>query len=101
LILSKKKIEDGAVSFNDKLETLIPKMLNNESFWQNLETEKTHVKELYSNRKNIIHLKTNAEDDLTVYFNVIEMLDLVIFNSINATTKFMNSAKKDFVEFEK
>jgi len=102
VIFSKKKIESGAVSFNEKLDTLIPKMFKNESFWEDLKTEKSSIKNLYRNRKNIIHLKTNAEDDLTAYFSVIdEMLDLDIFNCINATTKFMNRAKKDFVEFEK
>ncbi|MDF1674804.1 MAG: hypothetical protein P1U44_03725 [Vicingaceae bacterium] len=102
VVFPKKKIESGAVSFSEKLDTLIPKMLNNESFWVDLESEKNSIKELYRNRKNIIHLKTNAEDDLTAYFNVIdEMLDLDVFSCINATTKFMNSVKKDFIEFEK
>jgi hypothetical protein len=101
VVFSKKKIESGAVSFNEKLDTLIPKMLNAESFWTNLESEKFSIKDLYRNRKNIIHLKTNADDDLTAYFNVIdEMLDLDINDCINATANFMNSVEKDFIEFE-
>jgi hypothetical protein len=102
VVFSKKKIESGNVSFNEKLDTLIPKMLNKESFWDKLESEKVSIKNLYHNRKNIIHLKTNAEDDLTAYFNAIdEMLDLDIYNCIMTTTTFMNNAEKDFIEFEK
>ena len=102
VIFSKKKIESGNVSFNEKIDILIPQMLNDDSFWLKLDSEKIFIKELYQNRKNIIHLKTNAEDDLTAYFDVIDdMLALDIFKCINATTKFMNSVKKDFIEFEK
>jgi len=102
VVFSKKKIESGTVSFNEKLETLIPNMLGNESFWNKLEPEKISIKTLYKNRKNIIHLKTNAVDDLTAYFDVIdEMLDLNILDCIMATTIFMNNVEKDFIEFEK
>jgi hypothetical protein len=90
VVSSKKKIESGNVS------------LNNNSFWDKLEPEKDRIKTLYRNRKNIIHLKTNAEDDLTAYFNAIdEMLDLNIHDCIMATTSFMNNVETDFVEFEK
>lgn len=99
---SKKQIESSAVSFNEKLVKVIPQMLNNESFWGDLENEKRSILDLYSNRKNLIHLKTNAEDDLSIYFNVIdEMLDLDIAKCIESITKFMNEVETDFIEFEK
>lgn len=99
---SKKQIESSAVSFNEKLVKVIPQMLNNESFWGDLENEKRSILDLYSNRKNLIHLKTNAEDDLSTYFNVIdEMLDLDIAKCIESITKFMNEVETDFIEFEK
>jgi hypothetical protein len=72
-------------------------MLNNECFWTNLEPEKGNIIDLYRNRKNMIHLKTSADDDLMAYFNVIdEMLDLYIFSCIDATTNFINSAEKKY-----
>ncbi|SFI55745.1 hypothetical protein [Olleya namhaensis] len=102
VVFSKKKIESGNVPFNEKIDSLIPQMLNKESFWNNLESEKITIKKLYTSRKNIIHLKTNAEDDLTAYFDAIDkMLDLNIHDCIMATTNFMNNVEKDFIEFEK
>ena len=98
---SKKKIESGSVSFREKLERVIPKMKNNPTFWKNLTNEKENILSLYNNRKNIIHLKTNAEDDLKAYFDAIDkMLDLNIQESINSTITFMNNVKTEFIKFE-
>ena len=102
VVFSKKKIESGNVSFNEKLDTLIPKMLKRESFWDDLQSEKISIKNLYSNRKNIIHLKTNAEDDLTAYFDTIdEMLELDIRDCILSSISFMNKVQDKFIEYQK
>lgn len=63
VVFSKKKIESGKVSFNEKLDSFIPKMLTKEFFWDILELEKASINNLYRNRKNNTHLKINAEDD--------------------------------------
>jgi hypothetical protein len=98
---SKKKIESGSVSFREKLEKIIPEMKNNQTFWEELTKEKENILNLYNNRKNIIHLKTNAEDDLKVYFDAIDkMLDLNIEESINSTITFMNNVTTEFIKYE-
>jgi hypothetical protein len=98
---SKKKIERGAVSFREKLERIIPKTLDNETFWDELNYHKENILNLYNNRKNIIHLKTNANDDLETYFDTIDkMLDLEIDSSIKSTIEFMNNVKNDFIQYE-
>lgn len=99
--LNKKKIESSEVTFKDKLTDLIAQLLVNSDFWNNNLHEKESILELYENRKNIIHLKTNSQDDFERYFSVIDkMLDLDILTSINASIKFMNLASENFVEFE-
>ncbi|MBL7837148.1 MAG: hypothetical protein JNM67_06505 [Bacteroidetes bacterium] len=98
---NKADIESTKVWFSDKLIKVIPQCLGKDKFWDNLTKEKDIILALYENRKNIIHLKTNAEDDLTRYFDVIDkMLDFDILSSINATISFMNSASDKFIEFE-
>ncbi len=99
--LNKKKIESSAVTFKNKLTELIPQLLCKNDFWVKNSQEKESIIELYENRKNIIHLKTNSQEDFERYFSVIDkMLDLDISKSINATIKFMNLVTNNFVEFE-
>ena len=98
---SKKKIESGSVSFREKLEKIIPEIKNEQSFWDELTEEKENILSLYNNRKNIIHLKTNAEDDLKVYFDAIDkMLDLSIEDAINSIVTFMNNVSTDFIKYD-
>ncbi len=97
----KTAIESTKVSFRDKLLDVIPQWLNTKTFWDNLSSEKESILGLYENRKNIIHLKTNAEDDFARYFDVIDkMLDFDILTAINSTITLMNSCSDKFVEFE-
>jgi hypothetical protein len=99
--LTKTEIEGPKVFFKDKLEKVIPQYLGNESFWENHIEVKSEILKLYKIRKNLIHLKTNAEDDFTAYFTVIdEMLELKIDNSIMNVTNFMNIVKPNFIEVE-
>lgn len=97
----KKDIESPKITFREKLTEVIPQWLKDPNFWINNSDVKDKILKLYENRKNIIHLKTNSEDDFRRYFSVIDkMLDLDIFASVNATIKFMNLVSKDFVEIK-
>lgn len=99
---NKEEIESAKISFREKLTEIIPQWLGENSFWNTYQSDKEIIFELYENRKNIIHLKTNAQDDFERYFSVIDkMLDLDIFASINSTIKFMNLVTKNFIEFDK
>lgn len=97
---SKIEIESPKIIFKDKLEKVVPQFLNDENFWENKQEIKTVIFKLYNVRKNLIHLKTNAEDDFKVYFDVIdEMLDLDIGICIDSIINFMNIIEPNFVEF--
>lgn len=94
-------IESTKVPFRDKLLNIIPQWQNNEFFWANFTKEKEAILSLYDIRRNIIHLKTNAEDDFERYFEAIDkMLDLDILYAINATIFFMNLVSYKFIQFE-
>lgn len=100
-LFSKEDIESTKISFSEKMINVIPQWLNQPNFWD----EKNDIKEtlllLYKNRKNIIHLKTNTQNDFERYFDSInEMLELDIFSSINSSIDFMNLVSKNFVEFD-
>jgi hypothetical protein len=98
---NKEEIESSKISFREKLIEVIPQWLNSNSFWSIHKPDRETILELYENRKNIIHLKTNAQDDFERYFSVIDkMLDLDIFASINSTINFMNLATENFIEFD-
>jgi hypothetical protein len=99
---SKVEIESPKIFFKDKLEKVIPQYLEKDDFWDSISEIKTVILNLYNIRKNLIHLKTNAEDDFKAYFDAIdEMLELDIDNCINSVVNFMNIVKPSFIEFEK
>ena len=96
---TKVEIESPKVNFKDKIEKVIPQFLKDEKFWDNHIEIKLSIDNLYKTRKNLIHLKTNAEDDFNAYFKIIdEMLDFNISNSINSLISFMNLTKSNFIE---
>ena len=98
---NKEGLESSKVSFREKLTDVIPQWLGDANFWTKNLNDKEKILELYDNRKNIIHLKTNLEDDFRRYFSVIDkMLDLDISNAIDSTIRFMNLASRNFVEIE-
>lgn len=98
---NKEEIESPKISFKEKLTDVIPQWLDDNSFWNRHRSEKENILELYENRRNIIHLKTNSQDDFERYFSAIDkMLDFDISTSINSTIKFMNLAIDNFVELE-
>lgn len=101
LKFNKEAIESTKVSFSEKLTNVIPQSLNKANFWD----EKSDIQEilllLYKNRKNIIHLKTNTQNDFERYFDSIdEMLEFDIYSAINASIKFMNLVSENFVEVD-
>ena len=97
----KIQIESPKVSFKEKLEEVIPQVTDSIVFWNGLSDELKDLSTLYNTRKKIIHLKTNAEDDFSAYFNEIdEMLELDLHSIIQSIIVFMNKVKVDFIEFE-
>lgn len=98
---NKEEIESPKISFREKLTDVIPQWLGDDSFWSRNLTEKENILELYENRRNVIHLKTNSQDDFERYFSVIDkLLDLDISTSINSTIKFMNLTAENFIELD-
>jgi hypothetical protein len=98
---SKIDIESPKVFFKDKIEKVIPQYLKEPDFWNKKQEIKTNIFDLYQNRKNLIHLKTNAEDDFKAYFDEIDkMLELDIYECVKSIVSFMNYVKSDFIELE-
>ena len=94
----KEDIESTKVSFREKLNGVIPQWIGKPDFWTIYQAEKVAIEDLYENRKNIIHLKTNSDDDFKRYFPAIDkMLDLDILSSIDATIRIMNVVHPGFV----
>jgi hypothetical protein len=100
--LNKADIEGPQVIFREKLTEIVPQSIKKDFFWDNIQSEKNTILDLYENRKNLIHLKTNAENDFDIYFQTIDkMLDLDINAAIDSTILFMNQAVPNFIEFRK
>ena len=99
--LNKKKIESTNVSFREKVTRLIPQYLKTQNFWDDINEELISILNLYENRRSIIHLKTNAEDDFHRYFKAIDkMLDFDLLFSINSTMTFMNKVSNNFIQVD-
>ena len=99
---NKKDIESPKIPFREKLTDVIPQYLSTIDLKPNLESEIISILNLYKNRKNLIHLKTNAEDDLTAYFDEIDnMLDLDLNETIRNVVDYMSKVKPKFIELEK
>lgn len=97
----KVAIESPKITFKEKLIDIIPKCSTNGFLWSQYEQEKQMMLNLYENRKNLIHLKTNALDDFDKYFDAIDkMLDLDIWTTIDSVINVMNKLMPNFVEFE-
>lgn len=100
-VLFKKKDIEREVSFIDKLTKVIPQWLERDDFWEENSQIKTPLIELYNNRRNIIHLKTDSQSDLTRYSDAIsKMLDFDVWSAIRATIAFINLISSNCVEFE-
>lgn len=99
---NKIEIESAKVSFNEKLIQILPLVSTKTFDWSKLQTEEKIVLNLYENRKNLIHLKTNAADDFECYFDTIDkMLDYDLSEALNSVVKVMNCTIEKFIEFEK
>ena len=98
---NKVNIESMKVSFREKLTQVIPQYLKKIDSEADLKIENISILDLYSNRKNLIHLKTNAEDDLSVYFDEIDkMIKFDLGKAIENIIGFMNKVEPNFIEIQ-
>lgn len=97
--LNKKKVESPQVTFKEKLTLVINQLLDNPEFSENNANIIKQITELYDLRKEVIHLKTNSENEMGLYFKSIgKLLDIELENTIIAIKKYMNLIKPKFVE---
>ncbi|MEH6747966.1 MAG: hypothetical protein V7670_14140 [Maribacter arcticus] len=99
LILNKKKIESSQVSFKEKLTGVIAQLLNQPDFSiKNAEIIES-IMELYHLRREIIHLKTNALDEMGLYFKSIgRLLDIDLGKLIVSIKEYINIVEPNFIE---
>lgn len=97
--LNKKKIESPQVTFKEKLTDLINQFLEQENFSNNNKNTIGLITELYNLRREVIHLKTNSENEMGLYFKSIgKLLDIDLEKVIIATIEYMNLLKPNYVE---
>jgi hypothetical protein len=97
--LNKKKIESPQVTFKEKLTDLINQLLVQPNFSNSNRKTIGLISELYDLRREVIHLKTNSENEMGMYFKSIgKLLDIELEKVIEATIEYMNLIKPKFVE---
>lgn len=97
--LNKKKIESQQVTFKEKLTDVINQLLNKPNFSTENTNMITTISELYDLRSDVIHLKTNAENEMGLYFKSIgELLDIDLAKVITEIKKYLNLIKPEFIE---
>lgn len=99
----KKKIEKE-VKLYQKLDEIIPQFTSLD-FWIDKVKERDNIKKIYSLRNDLIHLKTNSEDEMKVYSKVFgDVINIDIFDHIISIIGIFNKISnikngKDFVSF--
>jgi hypothetical protein len=94
---NKERIEN--MRFKDKLKDVLPLSLSRPDFWNNKDTVKSMITELYAIRNSLIHLKTNASEDFEAYFDEInKMTKFDLELAINTVINFMNYTEPDFAQ---
>jgi hypothetical protein len=97
----KIKIESSAINFKEKLDQVIKQYLESKKYNVNFNEEIKIISDLNRIRNSIIHLKTNAENDISVYFDDIDiMLSFDLENGIQTVINYMNKVKQGFVNTE-
>ncbi len=97
--LNKKKIESPQVTFKEKLTDLISQLLDQPNFSESNPKIIGLIIELYDLRREVIHLKTNSENEMGMYFKSIgKLLDIELEKVIESTIDYMNLIRPKFVE---
>jgi len=95
-----KKIE-AHISFKEKLEHILPKAINNLTFWESRDEELEIIFNLYNQRKIFIHLKTNSEEEWKMYSEPFEkMISFDLLNAIKTIINTVNAIEENFFEEE-
>ena len=86
--------------FKIKLRKHLPESLGFDDFWSDKEIIYNEIIELYQIRNDLIHLKTNSEDDFEAYFEVVKKIPTYnISKAILKVGEFMNKIKPDFIVY--
>lgn len=97
--LNKKRIESSQVNFKEKLTDLINQLLKQPDFSNSNPKIIGLITELYDLRREVIHLKTNSENEMGTYFKSIgKLLDIELEKVIKVTIEYMNLVKPKFIE---
>ena len=97
--LNKQKIESSLVTFKEKLTTVIDQLLKEPDFSNKNSKIITPIVELYNLRREIIHLKTNGQNEMGLYFKSIgRLLDIELGHVISTIKTYMNLVQPNFIE---
>lgn len=97
-VYNKKSVESSKISFKEKLTSVIDQFKKGTDFvLKNSDLIET-ILETYRIRKDIVHLKTNSETKLGLYWETIgKILEFDIALAIENTIKYINNVEKDFI----
>jgi len=99
--LDKKSIESTKVSFRDKLTKLIYQFKNIDRFETDNAPFVDSILDAYSVRKEIVHMKTNSENELELYFKTVSnILEIDIEKVIEDTISYINNISPEFISLE-
>jgi hypothetical protein len=84
--------------FEEKLTKHLPESLNLHGFWDARIDIKDAVMGLYELRNDIIHLKTQSQEDFAAYYAVVKHLaEYDIPKGLDYVASFMNAIRSDFI----
>ncbi len=97
--LNKEKIEGPSVTFKEKLTEVMSQLKNKPHFSKQHFKTIAIIVELYDVRREVIHMKTNSEDWMGLYFNITgSVIDIDLEKATVAIKKYMNLIQPNFLK---
>ena len=96
---NKKQIESSSISFKEKLTNVMSQLIEKPYFSKQHSKVINSILELYAVRRELIHMKTNSDDWMGLYFKITgSVIDIDLEKSILAIRKYMNLIKPRFIK---
>lgn len=96
---NKKQIESASISFKEKLTDVMQQLIEKPHFSKQHHKVINLILQLYAVRRELIHMKTNSEDWMGLYYKVTgSVIDIDLEKAILAIRKYMNLIEPNFLK---
>lgn len=96
---NKRQIESASISFSEKLTNVMSQFIEKPHFSKQHHKVIESILQLYAVRRELIHMKTNSDDWMGLYFKITgSVIDIDLEKSILAIRKYMNLIKPKFIK---